>query len=152
AGWTPNSRVHIPLATPEPPPSVPDLGPRVSEFVLPAVTLPQGASVEEARHALGNEPSITSIVLGDEYQRPTGVVDRTRFLLTMAGPYGHALHARKPATVLADAPRVVPRTVPAIAAMQVAGREKDRVFDDLVVVDEVGRCMGVLHVSDLIQH
>jgi hypothetical protein len=92
------------------------------------------------------------VILVDEYQRPRSSVDRSRFLLSIAGPYGHALHAKRPAHRLADPPRVVPRTTPAIAAMHLAGRDAARVYDDLVVVDEVGRCMDIVHVGDLIRH
>jgi EAL domain-containing protein (putative c-di-GMP-specific phosphodiesterase class I) len=153
--WRPShGRVHVPLPVPlsDPEPSTIGLGPRVQEFLMPAVTLAMGATAENVVDALGTEPSITSVVLVDEYQRPRGSVERSRFLLSIAGPYGHALHAKKPAHRLADPPRVVPKTTPAIAAMQLAGKDAARVYDDLVVVDEVGRCMGVVHVSDLIRH
>jgi hypothetical protein len=72
-------------------------------------------------------------------------------LLQLSGAYGHALHARRPAARLADPPRPVPRTVPAIAALRAAGAEDERVYDDLVVVDEVGRCLGIVRVADLIR-
>ncbi|MEV6984841.1 EAL domain-containing protein [Sphaerisporangium sp. NPDC051017] len=153
--WRPaHGRVHVPLPVPASAaePSTIDLGPRVQEFLMPAVTLEMDATAEDVVDALGTEPSITSVILVDEYQRPRGSVERSRFLLSIAGPYGHALHAKKPAHRLADAPRVVPKTTPAIAAMQVAGKDGARVYDDLVVVDEVGRCMGVVHVGDLIRH
>ncbi|MDH2430214.1 EAL domain-containing protein [Sphaerisporangium sp. TRM90804] len=153
--WRPShGRVHVPLPVPaaEPASGVVDLGPRVLEFLLPAVTLGTDATAQDVVDALGGEPSITSVILVDEYQRPVGSVDRGRFLLSISGPYGHALHARRPARRLADPPRIVPKTTPAIAAMRVAGKDGIRVYDDLVVVDEVGRCMGVLHVSDLIRH
>ncbi|WP_248961492.1 EAL domain-containing protein [Sphaerisporangium perillae] len=153
--WRPShGRVHVPLPVPvaEPEPSMVDLGPRVQEFLIPAITLDMQATAEEVVEALGTEPSITSVILVDEYQRPRGSVERSRFLLSIAGPYGHALHAKKPAHRLADPPRVVPKTTPAIAAMQVAGKDAARVYDDLVVIDEVGRCMGVVHVGDLIRH
>lgn len=151
--WRPShGRVRVPLPVPGEPPAAADLGPRVQEFLMPAVTLPEDATAEQVVDALGTEPSITGVVLVDEYQRPQASVDRGRFLLAIASRFGHALHAKKPARRLADPPRVVPRTTPAIAAMQVAGRDDGRVYDDLVVVDEVGRCMGVVHVSDLIRH
>lgn len=152
--WRPShGRVHVPLPVPsEPEPLVTGLGPRVQEFLMPAVTLDIGSTAEHVAEALGTEPSITSVVLVDEYQRPRGSVERSRFLLSIAGPYGHALHAKKPASRLADPPRIVPRTTPAIAAMQLAGKDASRVYDDLVVVDEVGRCMGIVHVGDLIRH
>ena len=30
-------------------------------------------------------------------------------------------------------------------------RKDERVYDDLVVVDEVGRCLGIVRVADLIR-
>ncbi|GGM58588.1 hypothetical protein GCM10010106_00360 [Thermopolyspora flexuosa] len=152
-GWRPaHGRPRVPLPLPEEPPAAVDLGPRVQEFLMPAVTLPEDVTAEEVVDALGTEPSITGVVLVDEYQRPRATVDRGRFLLTIATRFGHALYARKPAVRLADPPRVVPRTTPVLTAMHVAGRDDGRVYDDLVVVDEVGRCMGVVHVSDLIRY
>ncbi|WP_233526140.1 EAL domain-containing protein [Actinomadura spongiicola] len=150
--WRPGMPVHIPVAAEEPAraPNV-GLGPRVSEFTLPAVTLPHTATAGEVLNALNAETGITSIVLVDDRQRPHRTVDRTRFLLRLSGAYGHALHARRPAARLADDPRLVPRTVPAVAALRAAGREEDRVYDDLVVVDEIGRCLGIVRVADLIR-
>ncbi|GAA3414467.1 hypothetical protein GCM10018952_35090 [Streptosporangium vulgare] len=147
----PSGRVHVPLPVVEQEPSRLLLGPRVHEFLLPAVTLPYEATAEAVIDAFGSEPSITSVILVDEYQRPRGSLDRSRFLLSIAGRFGHALHGRKAAGRLADPARTVPKTTPAIAAMQVAGRDAERVYDDLVVTDEVGRCMGVVRVADLIR-
>ncbi|SFJ35381.1 EAL domain, c-di-GMP-specific phosphodiesterase class I (or its enzymatically inactive variant) [Streptosporangium canum] len=147
----PSGRVHVPLPILAQEPVQALLGPRVQEFLLPAVTLPCEATAEDAVGAFGSEPSITSVILVDEYQRPKGSLDRSRFLLSIAGRFGHALHGKKPAGRLADSARTVPKTTPAIAAMQVAGRDAERVYDDLVVVDEVGRCMGIVRVSDLIR-
>jgi len=128
-----------------------DLGPRVSEYTLPAVTMPVSATADEVLTVLSSEGGTTSVVLVDEHHRPKFSVDRTRFLLAISGAYGHALHAHKPASRLSDAPRLVPKTVPAIAALRAAGKEGDRVYDDLVVTDEVGRCLGIVRVSDLIR-
>ncbi|MBE3013186.1 EAL domain-containing protein [Microbispora sp. NEAU-D428] len=153
--WRPShgyNRVHVPLPVPEAAAVNAALGPRVQEFLLPAVTLPAGSTAEEVVAVLSAEPSITSVILVDEYQRPQGSIDRSRFLLFMAGAYGHALHAKKPAGRLADPAKIVAKTTPVIAAMQVAGRDNARVYDDLVVVDEVGRCMGVVRVGDLLRH
>jgi EAL domain-containing protein (putative c-di-GMP-specific phosphodiesterase class I) len=147
----PDGRVRVPLAAPEPSPDSIALGPRVQELLLPAVTLPEEAKAEAVMAAFGHEPTITSVILVDEYQRPKGSLDRSRFLLSFAARYGHALHGSKPALRLADSPRTVPRTTPAIAAMQAAGRHSTRVYDDLVVTDELNRCLGIVRVSDLIR-
>ncbi|GAA4948682.1 EAL domain-containing protein (putative c-di-GMP-specific phosphodiesterase class I) [Nonomuraea thailandensis] len=147
----PDGKVRVPLPVADESPASVMLGPRVQELLLPAVTLPVEAKAEEAVAAFGHEPTITSVILVDEFQRPRGSLDRSRFLLSFAARYGHALHGQKPAQRLADPPRTVPRTTPAIAAMQAAGRDAARVYDDLVVTDELNRCLGIVRVSDLIR-
>jgi len=147
AGWRPGMPVTVHLGARE----TDRLGPRVTEFMLPATVMPDSATADAVFSAFNAEPNTTSVVLVDPAQRPRYTVDRTRFLLKLAGAYGHALHAHKPATRLADPPRTVPRTVPAIAALRAAGEDAARVYDDLVVIDEVGRCMGVARVGDLIR-
>ncbi|PZG21870.1 EAL domain-containing protein [Nonomuraea aridisoli] len=147
----PDGRVRVPLPIADESAASAMLGPRVQELLLPAVTLPAEAKAEEAVAAFGEEPTITSVILVDEFQRPKGSLDRSRFLLSFATRYGHALHGSKPAQRLADPPRTVPRTTPAIAAMQAAGRDAARVYDDLVVTDELNRCLGIVRVSDLIR-
>jgi EAL domain-containing protein (putative c-di-GMP-specific phosphodiesterase class I) len=156
AGWRPAMGVKVPIPLPPEEASVrprveESLGPRVSEFVLPAVTMPVTVTADGVLTVLNADRGTTSIVLVDEQQRPRHTIDRTRFLLAISGAYGHALHAQKPAARLADPPRLVPRTVPAIAALRAAGEATERVYDDLVVTDEVGRCVGVVRVADLIR-
>ncbi len=148
-GWLPGMPVTVPVGTGGD--GRDRLGPRVTEFMMPATLMPDTATADEVLTAFNAEPSTTSVVLVDDVQRPRYTVDRTRFLLRLAGAYGHALHAHKPARRLADLPRPVPRTVPAIAALRAAGDDAERVYDDLVVVDEVGRCLGVARVGDLIR-
>jgi EAL domain-containing protein (putative c-di-GMP-specific phosphodiesterase class I) len=145
--WRPGVPVTVRLG----PRETDRLGPRVTEFMLPATVMPDDATSDAVFAAFNAEPNTTSVVLVDPAQRPRYTVDRTRFLLKFAGAYGHALHAHKPANRLADPPRPVPRTVPAIAALRAAGDDAARVYDDLVVVDEVGRCMGIARVGDLIR-
>jgi EAL domain-containing protein (putative c-di-GMP-specific phosphodiesterase class I) len=152
--WHPGMGVTVPVLPSESAPEArddPGLGARVSEFTLPAVTMADTATADDVLTALNAERGTTSVVLVDQHQRPRHTVDRTRFLLSISGPYGHALHAHKPAARLADPPRLVPRTVPAIAALRAAGKESERVYDDLVVIDEVGRCLGIVRVGDLIR-
>jgi hypothetical protein len=140
AGWRPamGVKVHIPLPPEEPsirPRAGESLGPRVSELVLPAVTMPLTVTADRVLTVLtvlNADRGTTSIVLVDEQLRPRHTIDRTRFLLAISGAYGHALHAQKPAARLADPPRLVPRTVPAIAALRAAGEATERVYDDLV--------------------
>ncbi|WP_329234309.1 EAL domain-containing protein [Actinoallomurus sp. NBC_01490] len=147
----PDWRPGMPVAVRPGPRETDRLGPRVTEFMLPAAVMSDAVTADEVFSAFDAEPTTTSVVLVDPAQRPRYTIDRTRFLLKLAGAYGHALHAHKPAARLADPPRPVPRTVPAIAALRAAGDDASRVYDDLVVVDEVGRCLGIARVGDLIR-
>ncbi|MCO6007879.1 EAL domain-containing protein [Actinoallomurus purpureus] len=147
--WQPGMPVNVPVGSRDL--ERDRLGPRVTEFMMPATVMPDTATAEEVLSVFNAEPGTSSVVLVDQTERPRHTVDRTRFLLRLAGAYGHALHAHKPAARLADPPRPVPRTVPAIAALRAAGDDAERVYDDLVVIDEIGRCLGVARVGDLIR-
>ncbi|MCI2417271.1 EAL domain-containing protein [Saccharopolyspora sp. K220] len=127
-------------------------GPLVTEFMSPATSLPDDALADEARQTFAEHPEISGIVLVDEEQRPRRTIDRNRFLLAVTGPYGHALHAKKPASRLADKPRIVTTSTTATETLRlVTSSDRNRVYDDAVVVDEAGRCLGVVRASDLVR-
>ncbi|MFC4563262.1 EAL domain-containing protein [Nocardiopsis mangrovi] len=128
-----------------------DSGPSIAEFVLPPVAMANDATAEDVLDAFTNDTALTSVVLIDHAERPIALLDRTRFLLAITGPYGHALHAKRPAYRLADPPRTVPRGFRAMEALRAAGADRERVYDDLVTVNEFGQCTGVVHVGDLIR-
>ncbi|MGW5643528.1 EAL domain-containing protein [Saccharopolyspora sp. NPDC003752] len=127
-------------------------GPLATEFLSPATALPADALADEARRTFAERPEISGIVLVDEDQRPQQTLDRNRFLLAVTGPYGHALHAHKPASRLADKPRIVTTSTTAAETLRlVTSSDPNRVYDDAVVVDEAGRCLGVVRASDLVR-
>ncbi|MBQ1081376.1 EAL domain-containing protein [Nocardiopsis sp. B62] len=149
--WRPGERV-----TPVPEPAATalddtDAGPRVTEFMVPPLDFDAESTGEHVLEAFTGDTALNSVVLIDHRERPTGVIDRTRFLLSVTGRYGHALHAKRPALRLAESPRTVPAWMSAISALRVAGRDRERVYDDLIVTNPYGQCVGVVHVSDLIQ-
>ncbi|HJE60861.1 MAG TPA: EAL domain-containing protein [Nocardiopsis listeri] len=150
-GWRPGEKV-----TPVPEPGATtlgdtDAGPRVTEFMVPPLDFDSESTGEHVLEAFTADTALNSVVLIDHRERPTGVIDRTRFLLSVTGRYGHALHAKRPALRLAESPRTVPAWMSAIAALRVAGQDRERVYDDLIVTNPYGQCLGVVHVSDLIQ-
>lgn len=152
-GWCPGDRVNpVPDPAVTSDGSVLDSGPRVSEFMGPPVAVTAEATAEEILDAFTNDPALNSVILIDHRDRPIGLIDRSRFLLAITGPYGHALHARRPAERLADSPRTVPRGLPAMAALRAAGTDRDRVYDDIITVNEFGQCTGIVHISDLIRN
>ncbi|MBB6000831.1 EAL domain-containing protein (putative c-di-GMP-specific phosphodiesterase class I) [Streptomonospora salina] len=151
-GWAPGERVAaVPKAPVEAARDRHDSGPPVTEFLRPPVGMGPEATAEEVLDTFSGDTALNSVVLIDHRDRPVALIDRARFLLAVTGPYGHALHAKRPAQRLADTPRTVPRTVRAMAALRAAGSDRERVYDDLVAVNEFGQCTGIVHVGDLIQ-
>ncbi|WP_165943704.1 EAL domain-containing protein [Saccharopolyspora karakumensis] len=127
-------------------------GPRASDFLSAATTLPLTTTADEVREVLNDHPDVESVVLVDEDRRPVHTLDRSRFLLSVTGPYGHALHAAKPASRLADKPRLVTTSTLAMNALEtISQSSRERLYDDAVVVDESGRCLGVVRAIDLIR-
>ncbi|GAA2359110.1 GGDEF domain-containing protein [Saccharopolyspora halophila] len=127
-------------------------GPRVTEFLSPATVLRTEATADEVRGVLADHPEISGVVLVDEFHCPQYTIDRNRFLLAVTGPYGHALHAKRPASRLADEPRVVNTATTAMEALAMVTRsDQYRMYDDAIVVDEAGRCLGAVRAGDLIR-
>jgi EAL domain-containing protein (putative c-di-GMP-specific phosphodiesterase class I) len=127
-------------------------GPRITAFLHPATTLHEHATSEEVREVLASQPSVTGVVLVDDEGRPKWSVDRNRFLLAVTGPYGHALHAKREAARLADKPHIIGTESSALDLLDVvAGANRERTNDDLIVVDHNERCMGVVRVADVVR-
>lgn len=127
-------------------------GPRVTEFLSPATILPTDVTADKVRGVLADHPEISGVVLVDDGNRPRWTIERNRFLLAVTGPYGHALHAKRPASRLADEPRVVTTATTAMEALSMVTRsDQYRMYDDAIVVDESGRCLGAVRAGDLIR-
>ncbi|GAA3462554.1 EAL domain-containing protein (putative c-di-GMP-specific phosphodiesterase class I)/GGDEF domain-containing protein [Saccharothrix longispora] len=127
-------------------------GPRVTDFLHPATTLPDSATSEEVLEVLGSRPTVTGVVLVDAEDRPSWTVDRNRFLLAVTGPFGHALHAKREAARLADRPKLIGAESSALELLDVvAHAHRERTNDDLVVVDAEDRCLGVVRVADVVR-
>ncbi|WP_243859682.1 GGDEF domain-containing protein [Amycolatopsis arida] len=149
AAWT----GAITPATPEPDrPAATPAAPRVADFLRPATTLPADATCEDVRNVLAANDAPTGIVGLDPDNRPQWSIDRTRFLLSVTGPYGHALHARRPAARLADSPHVIHAGAGALELLELVNdADWSRTGDDIVVVDDGGRCLGVVLVTEVVR-
>ncbi|MGK5631880.1 EAL domain-containing protein [Streptomyces sp. URMC 123] len=151
AARRPAADVYHPLVLPPLPSSAP-IGPSVLEFVQPAALLPVSASAEEVRTLLTAHPEMSGVVLVDAEGAPVRAVHRDRFLLTLSGRYGHALYADRPAVRLADQPRTVGTDATAWEVLDVvAAGARVRTGDDVTVVDDAGRCVGVVHLADIVR-
>jgi diguanylate cyclase (GGDEF)-like protein len=127
-------------------------GPLVADLVHPAVILPESATSEEVRQVFLESPEVTGVVLVDSGKRPRWSVDRSRFLLAVTGPYGHALHATKPAARHADTPRTIRTDASGIELLEAVGETGGaRAGDDVVVVDPAGRCVGIVRLTEVMR-
>jgi EAL domain-containing protein (putative c-di-GMP-specific phosphodiesterase class I) len=136
------------------PPSerAPSPQPSIGRLAQAAVSLPEDVPAESARQALADHPQAGSVVLLDARGRPTGFLDRNRFMLAISGPFGRALYANRPANALAEPPRTMPAGTDVRTALQqcLAG-DRDRSYDDIVLLDDARTCAGIVRVTDLLQ-
>ncbi|WP_328608208.1 GGDEF domain-containing protein [Amycolatopsis sp. NBC_00345] len=130
----------------------PPQAPRVGDFLRPATTLPEEATCDDVRAVLAAADAPSGVVGVDDDNRPQWSVDRTRFLVAVTGPYGHALHARRPAERLADQPHTIEAGASALEFLElVTDADWGRTGDDVVVVDGSGRCLGVVLVTEVVR-
>ncbi|MEU1517783.1 GGDEF domain-containing protein [Streptomyces sp. NPDC005811] len=147
----PVAEVYVPPRVPGPP-AVTLSGPSVREFVRPAALLPATASAGQVRALLTGSPEVSGVLLVDRAGVPVRSVQRSRFLLSLSGRYGHALYADRPAARLGDPPRTVGIDATAWEVLDVvAVGDRDRTSDDVAVVDRLGRCVGVVRLADLVR-
>jgi hypothetical protein len=117
-----------------------------------AISLWDDVPAESVRQALADHPQAGSVVLLDGSGRPTGFLDRNRFMLAISGPFGRALYANRPAKALAEAPRTLPARTDVRTALQFClSGDRERSYDDIVLLDDAGGCTGIVRVTDLLQ-
>tara|TARA_R110002051_G_scaffold21308_1_gene56723 strand:- start:747 stop:2345 length:1599 start_codon:yes stop_codon:yes gene_type:complete len=122
---------------------------RIGDFVslvAPAAPDTPGAELFERFQA---EPNTLAIAVVGDDDRPVGLIERNAFCLKMAAEFGRALFARRPASVLMDAPLVVDADADAETLFRsVDHAELDALLKGFVVVSQ-GRYLGIgtaLHV------
>lgn len=122
--------------------------PLIADLTRPAVTMPDSATSDQVREAFVEEPEISGVVLVDGHGRPRFTVDRSRFLLAVTGPYGHARHAARHA----DRPRTIRADATSQELLESVGEaEGSRAGDDVVVIDPSGRCVGVVRLTEVVR-
>ncbi|MCR3721860.1 MULTISPECIES: GGDEF domain-containing protein [Prauserella salsuginis group] len=126
--------------------------PAIKDFLRPARTVAADATCDEVRTVLVDDVALSGLVGVDADGRPRWSIDRTRFLLAVTGPFGHALHAHRPAQRLADPPHVIRNSASALEVLDlVSDSPSGRASDDVVVIDESGRCQGVVLMHELVR-
>lgn len=127
-------------------------GARIGRYARAATVLADDVNGDQVREIFRDAPIINGVVLVDSARRPVATLDRNRFMLALSGPYGHALHAKRPAHTLADSPRVLAAEADLRAATPLLTQgDPQRRYDDIVLTDTQGRCIGIAHITDVLR-
>ena len=127
--------------------------PRLAAIAMPASYIPESITGQAARDRFLEDESVTTLVYADSHRRPLAVLRREQLFRLFSAQYGFAVYAARPVFEAADA---APWTMPADASIveaanAVANRDTDRMSDDVLVVDGLDRCVGVVRLRDLLQ-
>jgi diguanylate cyclase (GGDEF)-like protein len=131
----------------------PDHTPRMAAIATPVVFVPTSITGEEARRRFLDDDTLTTLVYADDRLRPTAALGRERLFRMFSGQYGHAVFANRPVIEAADPhPRLIEADTTIVeAALTVANRDSDSLFDDVLVVNAGGRVVGLVRVKDLLR-
>jgi GGDEF domain-containing protein len=131
----------------------PDRTPRMAAIATPAVFVPTAITGEDARRRFLEDDTLTTLIYVDERIRPIGALGRERLFRMFSGQFGHAVFANRPVVDIADPhPRVIDADTTIVeAAVTVANRDTDSLFDDVLVADAGGRVVGLVRVRDLLR-
>ena len=131
----------------------PDHTPRMAAIATPVVFVSASITGEEARRRFLDDDTLTTLVYADDRLRPNAALGRERLFRMFSGQYGHAVFANRPVIEAADPhPRLIEADTTIVeAALTVANRDSDSLFDDVLVVNAGGRVVGLVRVRDLLR-
>lgn len=123
----------------------------VGALIVSSARVAPEAPVRQVAERFFREPGLDALALVRD-GRPTGLVTRARLLLRLARGFGQELYARKPVSRVAiPDPLLVSHGTPAGEAVERAlARPADAVYDEVIVVDDAGRYLGLLSVRQLV--
>ena len=113
----------------------PDRTPRMAAIATPATFVSRALTGEEARRKFLDDETLTTLVYVDDRLRPIAALGRERLFRMFSGQYGHAVFANRAVLEVADPhPRVIDSDTTIVeAAITVANRDSDSLFDDVLV-------------------
>jgi GGDEF domain-containing protein len=131
----------------------PDRTPRMAAIATPVAFVPASITGEEARRRFLDDDMLTTLVYADDLLRPVAALGRERLFRMFSGQYGYSVFANRPVLEIADPhPRVIEADTTIVeAALTVANRDSDSLFDDVLVIDAGGRVVGLVRVRDLLR-
>ena len=125
--------------------------PALGEVVSRVAPIHPGTLVKRVADEFFHNATLDAVAIV-ENDLPTGLVTRTKFLATVFRQFGWELYGRKPITSIAfDQPLILNAGERLDSALATAlERPQTDIYDDIVVVDVLGRYAGLLSVKQMV--
>ncbi|WP_457574716.1 EAL domain-containing protein [Desulfolithobacter sp.] len=125
----------------------------IGDLTENVLSVHRNTRIEKLHKLINDDPSIASIVVCDQHERPVGLIMTHNLIKKLASQYGISLYYKKKASVLMDNhPIIVDQNTPSEQVAQKATcRERFRAYDDIIVTAN-DRLVGIVSVQKLIDY
>jgi len=125
----------------------------IGELIERPYIVRENELVKDVHEMLEKQPSIASLVICNEQDEPVGFIMAHRLNKRLASQYGISLYYKRPIKVLAEDNFLCVESDTPIEslAQQVSTRDRERVYDDIVVVEKK-KVKGVVSVQKLMDY
>lgn len=123
----------------------------IEDIAMSAVVVDERTSVQEVKEKLDAAKLPISGVVVTREERPVGLVMRYNLYRVLSSQYGVSLYFQRPIGMIMDgAPLLVESSTPLEQAAEKAmNRESEKIYDDLIVIDD-GALVGVVSVQRML--
>ncbi|MGI3130044.1 bifunctional diguanylate cyclase/phosphodiesterase [Halopseudomonas pachastrellae] len=123
----------------------------IHSLLLPVSGIPEHTKVQHVLDCFQQQPSLNTLAIVDEHQRPIGAVQRHALSQTMLKPFAQEIYSRKPIHQLMDPDCLVVDIRQSLQRVSrlLTSRARQRLEDDFIIVDQgiykgLGRGIDVL--------
>ena len=123
----------------------------IHSLLLPVSGVPEHTKVQAVLECFQQQPTLNTLAVVDEQQRPIGAVQRHALSQTMLKPFGQEIYSRKPIRQLMDPDCLIVDIRQSLQRVSrlLTSRARQRLEDDFIIVDQgiykgLGRGIDVL--------
>lgn len=123
----------------------------IHSLLLPIPGVPENTKVQAVLDCFQQQPTLNTLAVLDEHQRPVGAVQRHALSQTMLKPFGQEIYSRKPIRQLMDPDCLIVDIRQSLQRVSrlLTSRARQRLEDDFIIVDQgtykgLGRGIDVL--------
>ncbi|MEH6564830.1 MAG: bifunctional diguanylate cyclase/phosphodiesterase [Halopseudomonas sp.] len=123
----------------------------IHSLLLPIAGLHESTSVQSVLERFQQQPTLNTLAILDDYQRPIGAVQRHALSQTMLKPFAQEIYSRKPIRKLMDEDCLlvdIRQSLQRVSRL-LTSRARQRLEDDFIIIDQgiykgLGRGIDVL--------